>query len=556
MAASSAYFLLAWSVSACSGAIGGAEGHPDQPPLDEPPPVVYEPGDRPLELPQSRIWRLAPLQYERAFEAAFGMTAVRAEDFPEDPRRDGYDDIASQNQVDITRAILVQRNADRAGQAIAAGLSDAQPCLLMASPTADCVRRFVAQYTTAAFRRSPSDSTLDGYAELHSALLSQGSSPADAASAVIEAIAQSPLFLYRTEIGEPAGDSVERLDSATVASQLAFMLTDSPPDEALMADAATDALQDRSVVLAHAQRLLMTPEAKAKVTKFFDQYLGIYTLTGELAAKDPEKYPEFTAEVQQSMVEETHRFVDRVIFGARGTLVDLFTSDQTWLDDSLRAYYGWPDAASPDAAYTVAGQERAGVFMHGSVLTARAASVESDPLHRGLFIYRDLLCKTIGPPDDLDINSLGNLLDSPDPEDTERQRFEFLQRNSPSCASCHELFLPLGLSLETFDAVGVFREEEHGRPLLTHGELRGSGDQDGEFSDAQELFKRIGESVEGQACFAQHWSRFAFGSADYSVPVSSQLLADFRDRELGILELMLLITQDDAFYLRRAAEEE
>jgi hypothetical protein len=40
-----------------------------------------------------------------------------------------------------------------------------------------------------------------------------------------------------------------------------------------------------------------------------------------------------------------------------------------------------------------------------------------------------------------------------------------LHRTNPQCAACHVKMDPLGYSLENYDAIGVFRAEEAGRPL-------------------------------------------------------------------------------------------
>jgi hypothetical protein len=64
---------------------------------------------------------------------------------------------------------------------------------------------------------------------------------------------------------------------------------------------------------------------------------------------------------------------------------------------------------------------------------------------------------------------------------------------------------------------------------------------------------RIAQSAQGQACFAQNWVSYAFGE-EFSVPMTAGLVASFRERELRIRDLLVLVTQEDAFYLRRMEE--
>ena len=46
-----------------------------------------------------------------------------------------------------------------------------------------------------------------------------------------------------------------------------------------------------------------------------------------------------------------------------------------------------------------------------------------------------------------------------------------VHRADPLCASCHARMDPLGLALESFTALGQFRDEEDGKPIDTAGEL-------------------------------------------------------------------------------------
>jgi len=53
---------------------------------------------------------------------------------------------------------------------------------------------------------------------------------------------------------------------------------------------------------------------------------------------------------------------------------------------------------------------------------------------------------------------------------TMRQTLEAHRRN-PACASCHQIFEPMGLALENFDAVGTWRTLDEGQPIDASGIL-------------------------------------------------------------------------------------
>src|SRR5881398_240134 len=57
-----------------------------------------------------------------------------------------------------------------------------------------------------------------------------------------------------------------------------------------------------------------------------------------------------------------------------------------------------------------------------------------------------------------------------DHEPTLREVLE-LHRNKPLCSSCHNRMDPLGLALENFNAMGMWREKERGQPIAAAGTL-------------------------------------------------------------------------------------
>lgn len=80
------------------------------------------------------------------------------------------------------------------------------------------------------------------------------------------------------------------------------------------------------------------------------------------------------------------------------------------------------------------------------------------------------LCQKVPePPPDVDFSALEEAEDAT----TARERLE-VHRTNPTCAGCHYLMDPIGLSLENFDGAGRFRETENGAELDISGELDGS----------------------------------------------------------------------------------
>ena len=77
------------------------------------------------------------------------------------------------------------------------------------------------------------------------------------------------------------------------------MFVESTPDKLLLADAASDKLQDPAVIKSHAIRLLAEPEAKAMTAQFATEWLGVADL--EKMQKDD---PAFSDSLKTALLNE------------------------------------------------------------------------------------------------------------------------------------------------------------------------------------------------------------------------------------------------------------
>jgi len=105
---------------------------------------------------------------------------------------------------------------------------------------------------------------------------------------------------------------------------------------------------------------------------------------------------------------------------------------------------------------------------------------------------------------------------------------------------------PVGLALENYDPVGLWRDQENGVTIDASGSVPGVP---GEVGGPVELVRKIAESPETHACFAENWMNYAYGrtlDADDDC-VSDGIKAGFTDSGYDIQELLLALTQSDAF---------
>ena len=85
-----------------------------------------------------------------------------------------------------------------------------------------------------------------------------------------------------------------------------------------------------------------------------------------------------------------------------------------------------------------------------------------------MYVIQNLLCRSIPAPPP----NVNTTLPADTGTTTTRQRLE-AHRENPACAACHQLFDPVGVSFEHYDAIGAYREQEHGLAIDTSGALDG-----------------------------------------------------------------------------------
>jgi hypothetical protein len=83
-----------------------------------------------------------------------------------------------------------------------------------------------------------------------------------------------------------------------------------------------------------------------------------------------------------------------------------------------------------------------------------------------------------------------------------------LQTGPPLCQSCHRLINPLGFTLENFDAVGRFRDNELGLPIDTTGSYITTSKEKYQFWSVPELAAFLANSKDAHEAFIQGLFQF------------------------------------------------
>jgi hypothetical protein len=344
------------------------------------------------------------------------------------------------------------------------------PCTPSGVDDAACFESFVTSFGQKAFRRPLTADEIARYTKLTSDVAAATSDAAQGLEATLSAFLQSPNFLYLPELGTPdPGDASRyRYDGYEMASRLSYFLTNDTPDDALTSSAASGDLLTSDGISAAVGRLLDQPAAHDAMKAFFTSLLSLDNL--DTLTRPVEVFPQFTRTLGPAMKQETLLGIDDLVFGRDGDYRSLFDQPDTFVNAELASLYGVPAPKGGAFARVTlpANGDRAGLLGQAGVLAARDHSDGTSPTKRGLFVLTRLLCQDLPlmPPANLVIPPLptGNM--------TARQRLEQHVTND-TCAGCHSKMDPVGLSLEHFDAMGVYREKDHGFAIDDKGEIDG-----------------------------------------------------------------------------------
>src|SRR5262249_57841888 len=111
-----------------------------------------------------------------------------------------------------------------------------------------------------------------------------------------------------------------------------------------------------------------------------------------------------------------------------------------------KLYGGDLPAGAPFQKVACKPGERAGVLSHPYLMATFAYTGSSSPIHRGVFLARNVLGQVPRPPPEAFTPLAAEL----HPELTTRERVA-LQTKPQACQSCPGVINPLGFTLENFD---------------------------------------------------------------------------------------------------------
>jgi hypothetical protein len=528
------------------GMTGGLIDMPTPPAPGMPNPKVCTPG--PLAV-TPRLVRLTRQQYENSVRDITGLDVRPAQDLPPDASFLGFNRMVDLEVGDLVGRVLNEQAAAVARQVAATPASLRN--LVSCSPAAGeaCMTTFIAEFGRKAFRRPLTDAEKTRYATLFKmagGLVETGDPFTKGVQVTVEAMLQTPSFIYRVESSTTRDGAQLVLGSHELAARLSYMLTNSTPDAALSQAADRNELGNPATLTAHARRLLETPAGKAMIREFFGQWMQTEEWPKHLD-KSATRYPAWKPAFLSTLTRELELYTDAVTFQRKRGLASLLTSSFTFANRDTAAIYGVAGTFT-DALVSVElpANRRAGLLTQLGFLAANANALTSSPIHRGVFVQRSLLCNPIPPP--------GQQVPPVPPTSAGKTTREVVTEHTSGdgCRACHHgLINPVGFGLENFDAIGAWRDEENGKPIDATGTLVATASQQ-PFSNAVELAHAIAESPEARSCFAKQWLRYGFGREEKEGDACAieALATSIKDDAYTPVDLVVDLVRSRAFMFR------
>jgi hypothetical protein len=503
-----------------------------------------DPGARLLP---ARIRRLTNLEIERSLAALTGLDVAIAAELPPDVRQEGYTPNAAQDVSAAWAARYAALVREIAERAVRDRLSTLAPCAGTGEGAA-CGASLVARLGRRAYRRPLDAAEQASLEKAFSAGESAGGGLAGGVALLLRVLAESPSFLYVTELGEgeaKAPGARVLLSAYEIASAISYLLRGGPPDDELLDAAASGALGAGAGRVREARRLLGMRDTRHQFRRFVMEWLEVDGLMA--TAKSARLFPRYEA-LKPHLFAETASFVDEVMVHGGASVEALLGAGFASVDPETARFYGLR-TYGPRAS--LAGTGRIGVLQQASFLAAHAHEDVTSPVKRGDFVMRKLLCRKVKRPGEV---GLEVVMPAPSERLSNRQRFAF-HAGAPACASCHDALDALGFTFEGFDAAGAAQAVDHGRPVVTEARVA-LGARELSVESSAALSKALAAEPAVAGCFARHAFRYFSAQSDPGVEeaflgVLSQLGEGERR---NLFESLLAFVASDLFVLREVRD--
>ena len=434
-------------------------------------------------------------------------------------------------------------------------------------------RDVLSKFAKKAFRRPVDEQTIDRLAQIAESVYTQPDKSVQAGIArAMVAVLASPRFVFRIEPQtESTGAEHPLVDEHALAIRLSYFLWSTMPDDELIGLADRGEL--RKNFKAQVERMLKDKRSSQLVENFTGQWLQLRDLEGiSISVRDifrrefvgdPEAFRrerrgrrpriEFDHELRRAMKREAEMLFEHVMREDRSVL-DFIDSDYTFVNERLSKVYGIENVNGDEMRRVELPDEspRGGLLTQAAMLIVTSNPTRTSPVKRGLFVLENIL-GTPPPPPPANVPELEDAAKAiTDREPTLRETLE-LHRADALCSSCHTRMDPLGLALENFNALGMWREQERGNKIDTKGQLI-TGEAFTGPSDLKKVIKTE-RRVDFYRCLAEKLLTYALGRGldYYDVHTVDEIVNRMEKEEGRFSALLMAVVESAAFQRRRQA---
>ncbi len=468
--------------------------------LDQIDPAIYAHGSE----NQNFVQRLTVDEYIETVRQAVGVDIEKEarEILPRDLRADGFSNTAYNLGVDFQHV-----NAYATLAEMIVSRMDVKPFVRKYSKKQKFTDKDMGDAISKVGRwllRGPvGERDVIAYRGITTTVASAGGTFEEAMGYVIEAMLQSPRFIYRVESQRGDGTSVPVADYE-LASRMSYIIWGTPPDEELMKAAETGQLAAWDVEK-QAVRMLQDARAVQQSLRFASDWLNL----GRLDNMQPnvKRFPDWNPQLANDMRQETLAYFEEVVWQQEQPLSALLNAQVTFATPRLATFYGLEGQGSETQRYDlsqVAG--RGGLLTQGSLLTV--GGDDASMVTRGLLVMHELLRGVVkDPPPCVDTTPV------PTKAGVTQRSIAMQRISNASCGGCHSKFEPLAFGLEKFDGVGAYHDtDEHGNKLRGDGEILFPGTAKAvQYADSAELMDLLANSDRVSQTLTWKVAQFAMG---------------------------------------------
>lgn len=415
------------------------------------------------------------------------------------------------------------------------------------------------RFATAAFRRPADDETVERLVAIAREVdMQPGKRFEDGIAQAITAILVSPRFLLRAEI-QPEPDNpgkVVPIDEYALASRLSYFLWSSTPDEELMRLAGEGKLREN--LKQQVDRMLKDEKSIRFIRNFVGQWLmarDVQTILIDerrvLNIRDlGEARRTFSGRLRESMRKESEEFFAHVLRENRPA-TELLTARYTYLNETLANWYGVEGVKGNHMRKVDLPKEspRGGILSQGTFHVVTSNPTRTSPVKRGLFVLENFLA-TPPPPAVPDVPPLEETAKG-DKKNLPLKDLLALHSEQKMCASCHARMDPIGLALENYNPVGLWRDTYNGQPIDASGKLM-TGEQ---FGNARQLSNILAtaRNEDFHRALAEKLLTFAVGRGIeyYDAPTVDKIVSDIEKDGSTLRAILYGVVNSAPFQKRR-----